>query len=419
MPPPGSAGEAARHLHPPTMGEACTSLPPAGSSADILVDGFDVGNVNFLHSVGADAMVRRLGYGAGPGTRLRAAAAAASGGQPGQGEPAIPAPLNRCPLPPCCWSARAGHVWRVHAGQGAEREPGAAQVGEGGVPLQAWASAPLAPQPCRDAPASLISLVTRPSLLRVPAAGAWPARRCSRTSMWAWATTPSRAAAPRPAAPTRRRGGPRGREGGGRGGGGEGGAWSGSSACLPGRSAHLVLRAGWSAQPCPLRLHRRPPPSQAFTTFWNIRAAGGAAVPPPGSNTAKQGDCSFGPGAWLGPRTTWSWSGGRFGRQRSPSRCCTAAKQPGPTFQLTTRRRPSPLPSHRRPHLCGRAHVRQDLCQLVQRGRRARGARKPVRRAAGAPRQPARARAGAPPVGSARVRLAAAGVPIRSPMRFN
>ena len=37
------------------------------------------------------------------------------------------------------------------------------------------------------------------------------------------------------------------------------------------------------------------PNTVAFTTAWNVWTSTGAAMPPPGSNTAKQGECSFGP----------------------------------------------------------------------------------------------------------------------------
>ncbi|PRW57063.1 band 7 [Chlorella sorokiniana] len=37
------------------------------------------------------------------------------------------------------------------------------------------------------------------------------------------------------------------------------------------------------------------PNTVAYTTAWNVFTSTGAAMPPPGSNTAKQGECSFGP----------------------------------------------------------------------------------------------------------------------------
>lgn len=50
------------------------------------------------------------------------------------------------------------------------------------------------------------------------------------------------------------------------------------------------------------------PNTFAWTTFWNVRATGGAAIPPPGSNTAKQGDCAFGPDMlFVGTRLSGEW----------------------------------------------------------------------------------------------------------------
>lgn len=59
---------------------------------------------------------------------------------------------------------------------------------------------------------------------------------------------------------------------------------------------------------------------QAFTTFWNIRAKGMAAMPPPGSNSAKQGDCIFGPGACRGRR---GWASVLPVLWRQPTALCT------------------------------------------------------------------------------------------------
>ena len=55
------------------------------------------------------------------------------------------------------------------------------------------------------------------------------------------------------------------------------------------------------------------PNTLGWTTFWNVHTSSGAAMPPPGSNTAKQGSCDFGPdilfvGTRLAGRFCPSWA---------------------------------------------------------------------------------------------------------------